>query len=90
MMNKIIKTLFALILSIMVVSCENTPKNTPEGLSETTTSCLVKGNTKKIIVSKYSFEGHDYQFHAINYGYKYGVGGVIHDPECRKCKNDSI
>ena len=90
MMNKIIKTLFVLILSITVVSCENASKNTPKGLSETTTSCLINDNTKKIIVSKYSFEGHDYQFHTINYCCKYGVGGVIHYPECRKCKNDSI
>lgn len=84
------KFIICLFMSVFMISCVNTSTNTPEGLSEVKTSILIKDVTRSINISKYTFEGHDYQFHAIYPGSRSGIGGPIHDPECRKCKQDSL
>lgn len=83
------KFIICLFMSVFMISCVNTPTNTPEGLTEAKTSILIDDISQSVNISKYTFEGHDYQFHAIHPGLRSGIGGPIHDPECRKCKQDT-
>lgn len=84
------KFIICLFVSVFMISCVNNRTNVPEGLTETNTTILIDDMTRSINISKYTFEGHDYQFHAIYPGLRSGIGGPIHDPECRKCKQDPI
>lgn len=90
MMKTILKTFFiGIIFSLTFVSCidKNAPTITE---SESKNSIKIDNMHEELIVTKYTYDGHDYQFHSINPGLRSGVGGPVHDPECRKCKKDSI
>lgn len=48
----------------------------------------VKENIDPYSAVKFTFEGHDYiHFNMYDFGYDRG-SGYVHDPECRKCKNN--
>lgn len=81
--------IFVFIFCLTFMSCidKNAPTITE---SESQNSIKIDNMHAKLIVTKYTYDGHDYQFHSINPGLRSGIGGPVHDPDCRKCKQDSI
>lgn len=81
------KFIICLFLSVFMISCVNSTTNKS---TNSQTPVIIENMSETVNISKYTFEGHDYQFHSIHAGLRSGIGGPVHDPECRKCKQDSI